>query len=40
MVSIVHKLWRESIRLSQMQAIAGCRSLLSCFKEQDAVANP
>jgi ppGpp synthetase/RelA/SpoT-type nucleotidyltranferase len=36
-VSIVRKLRRESIRLSQMQDIAGCRLVASSIEEQDAV---
>jgi hypothetical protein len=33
--SIVEKLKRESIRLSQMQDIAGCRAIVSDMAEQD-----
>jgi|HubBroStandDraft_6_1064221.scaffolds.fasta_scaffold404715_2 putative GTP pyrophosphokinase len=36
-VSIIRKLQRESIRLSQMQDIAGCRLVVSTIDEQDAV---
>jgi putative GTP pyrophosphokinase len=36
-VSIVRKLRRESIRLSQMQDIAGCRLVVSSIQEQDAL---
>jgi putative GTP pyrophosphokinase len=36
-VSIIRKLRRESIRLSQMQDIAGCRLVVSTIDEQDAV---
>jgi putative GTP pyrophosphokinase len=36
-VAIVDKLNRESVRLSQMQDIAGCRVLVACLFEQDRV---
>ncbi len=36
--SIVDKLRRESIRLSQMQDIAGCRIVVDTIAEQDGVA--
>jgi ppGpp synthetase/RelA/SpoT-type nucleotidyltranferase len=36
-VSIIRKLRRESIRLSQMQDIAGCRLVVSSVTDQDAV---
>jgi hypothetical protein len=35
-VSIIRKLRRESIRLTQMQDIAGCRLVVSTVTEQDA----
>ncbi len=35
--SIIHKLNRETIRLSQMQDIAGCRIVVSDIPDQDAV---
>lgn len=37
--SIVEKLGRESIRLSQMQDIAGCRVVVSDFSEQELVVS-
>ena len=37
--SIVDKLQRESIRLSQMQDIAGCRIVVKNLQEQDYIAS-
>jgi ppGpp synthetase/RelA/SpoT-type nucleotidyltranferase len=37
--SIIEKLNRESIRLSQMQDIAGCRAIVADLAQQDRVVN-
>jgi ppGpp synthetase/RelA/SpoT-type nucleotidyltranferase len=38
-VSTVAKLRRESVRLSQVQDIAGCRAIVRSLREQDAITN-
>lgn len=37
--SVIEKLRRESMRLTQMQDIAGCRIVVSGFKEQEEAVN-
>ncbi|MBI5765355.1 MAG: hypothetical protein HZA51_17725 [Planctomycetes bacterium] len=38
-ISIIDKLRRESVRLSQMQDIAGCRIVVSTIADQDELAS-